>query len=53
VVLQSGTNFEVEAAATCSEIPLFCPYFARPRLVQNVVSNTQIDEAHPGRFYSK
>jgi hypothetical protein len=24
-------KFQVEAAATCSEIPLSCPYFAGPR----------------------
>jgi hypothetical protein len=33
LVLKSGNVVEVEDAATCSEIPLFFPYFAGPRLL--------------------
>jgi hypothetical protein len=28
VFLKSGNKIEVEAAANCSAIPLYCPYFA-------------------------
>jgi len=45
LVLQSGNKVELDAAATCSEIPLFCPYFAGPRLLYNVATNIKIDEA--------
>jgi len=31
VLLHSGSMVEVEAAAACSEIPLYCPYVAGPR----------------------
>ena len=44
VVLQIGKNVDVEAAATRSEIPLPCPYFAGPRLLYNVATNSKIDE---------
>ena len=51
VVLKIGKEIEVEAAATCSEIPLSCPYFAGPRLLYNVVTNIKIDEAYSCRSY--
>jgi len=38
---------EVEAAATCSEIPQSCPYFAGPRHLQNIATNITIDETCP------
>ena len=33
MLLQSGNMVELDAAATRSEIPLSCPYFAGPRLL--------------------
>jgi len=46
LVFAEEQKFEVKAAATCSEIPLSCPYFAGPRLLYNVSTNIKIDEAY-------